>query len=363
MRLAMFAQVPRHNAATRAFCERPLPYLRERGIDARLFVPSEPAPYRRLVDAQSALHRLLAALYWFGLVLPRRLVQLAQASRADAIFVQRSLLHGASLPVLEILAAKLIRLRGGILLYHLDDALYLDYPRRYATRAQVADWVLTGNSAISSWARDLGARVWMFDGPVDVDRYPASHRANHSPPVIGWTGVFPETDLDPILPALSEVCERRGARVKVVSGRRYSRSELDGHLEWEQWSLEHEYDCLADADIAIAPLADTSYNRGREAFKIKEYMAAGLPVVCSPVGHNARVVRHGENGLHATDADEWIRALIRLIDDPTLRARMGASGQRLAQTNYALSSQAAKLADFLRTAVKANARRGSENAT
>jgi glycosyltransferase involved in cell wall biosynthesis len=78
------------------------------------------------------------------------------------------------------------------------------------------------------------------------------------------------------------------------------------------------------------PLADTEYNRAKESYKLKEYMAAGLAVVASPVGHNANTITHGEDGFLAETQEEWAAALLELIDDVEMRARMGAMARKRA---------------------------------
>jgi glycosyltransferase involved in cell wall biosynthesis len=83
---------------------------------------------------------------------------------------------------------------------------------------------------------------------------------------------------------------------------------------------------LAECDIGIAPLPDTPYTRGKCGFKVLQYMAAGLPVITSPVGVNADYVRP-ETGLHATTAEEWVAAVKRLAADPALRERMGRAAR------------------------------------
>ncbi len=59
-----------------------------------------------------------------------------------------------------------------------------------------------------------------------------------------------------------------------------------------------------------------------------EAMAAGRPVVATPVGGVAEVVDHGESGLITPvgDIESLACALRRLADDGELRARLGASG-------------------------------------
>jgi glycosyltransferase involved in cell wall biosynthesis len=63
-------------------------------------------------------------------------------------------------------------------------------------------------------------------------------------------------------------------------------------------------------------------------------MAAGLPVVTSPVGVNAEYVRPEETGLHAGPAEEWVAAIRRLAADPALRERMGRAGRRRVESEF-----------------------------
>lgn len=65
---------------------------------------------------------------------------------------------------------------------------------------------------------------------------------------------------------------------------------------------------------------------------IIEYMACGLPVVCTDVGGNPELVRHDENGylFPAGDTARLTTHLIELCQNPDKRAAMGRSGLRYA---------------------------------
>jgi glycosyltransferase involved in cell wall biosynthesis len=95
------------------------------------------------------------------------------------------------------------------------------------------------------------------------------------------------------------------------------------------------------------PLADTPYNRGKEGYKLKEYMAAGLPVVCSPVGRNLDVVEEGITGVFARSATEWEERLRELVRSVQLRQRLGEAGRLRALDQFGASRQAESLADLL----------------
>jgi glycosyltransferase involved in cell wall biosynthesis len=66
---------------------------------------------------------------------------------------------------------------------------------------------------------------------------------------------------------------------------------------------------------------------------IMEYMACGLPVVCSDVGGNPELVRHDENGylFEAGDIVGLTASLIELCRNPGKRVAMGQSGQQRAR--------------------------------
>jgi glycosyltransferase involved in cell wall biosynthesis len=68
---------------------------------------------------------------------------------------------------------------------------------------------------------------------------------------------------------------------------------------------------LADFDIGIVPLADIPFNHGRSNVKAREYAAAGVPWLASPVGS----YRHlgAEEGGQLVADDDWFDALDNLI--------------------------------------------------
>jgi glycosyltransferase involved in cell wall biosynthesis len=66
---------------------------------------------------------------------------------------------------------------------------------------------------------------------------------------------------------------------------------------------------------------------------LPQAMAAGLPVVATAVDGNAEAVTDGANGILVPPGDPGAMAgaLVRLLDDPDLAARMGEAGQASVQ--------------------------------
>jgi glycosyltransferase involved in cell wall biosynthesis len=349
LRIAFYGMLPSDNAATRLFCDRPRTYLTEEGVNSQLFLPSSPWLYNLFMGRVRG-RRAFGAAYWYGVVVARRLVQIVRGLRSDVIFVQRSLFRPKSPPVLEALVWLLGRkLLGRRILYHLDDALYeVGPPLFFRLRCRFADRVLTGNADIARFARKAGGVVLLYDGAVEVDRYPHKVHRDSGPVVLGWVGNGPSYNLDPIIPALVRLCRERDVIIKIVSRERYEPGELESKVIWEQWRPAREFALFEDFDVGLMPLEDSAYNRGKEAFKIKEYMATGLPVVCSPVGHNVGVVEGGVTGFFAATLDEWFEALVRLVDDVALRARLGDSGRAAVAERWSLAQRAPELARLAR---------------
>src|SRR3989338_10607095 len=93
------------------------------------------------------------------------------------------------------------------------------------------------------------------------------------------------------------------------------------------------------------PLDESPFSQGKCGLKILMYYAAGLPVVCSPVGANRELVVHGETGFLARTADEWASGLERLLADPDLGAAMGERGRSLLKERYGAMVIGSQLAD------------------
>jgi glycosyltransferase involved in cell wall biosynthesis len=75
-----------------------------------------------------------------------------------------------------------------------------------------------------------------------------------------------------------------------------------------------------------------------------EGMAAGLPIVAPASGGTPELVRDGRDGILYTpgSADAAARAVVQLIRDPELAARMGKSGRERAQADFSLSAWMAR---------------------
>ena len=107
-------------------------------------------------------------------------------------------------------------------------------------------------------------------------------------------------------------------------------------------------DVLKRLDIGLMPLYDDLWSRGKCGFKIIQYLAAGVPAVCTPVGINRDVVENGVNGFWADTKTDWIEKLSILIKDRDLRERMGKAGRQKILDGYTVQACAPKLMTWLK---------------
>lgn len=81
---------------------------------------------------------------------------------------------------------------------------------------------------------------------------------------------------------------------------------------------------------------------------VLEYMAAGLPVVATRVGGNQEQVRDGETGFLVPpgDSESLAKALLRLIQDDGLRARMSQVALRECTELYTMEKMIGRMEDY-----------------
>lgn len=87
-------------------------------------------------------------------------------------------------------------------------------------------------------------------------------------------------------------------------------------------------------DIGIAPLIDSSFNRGKSNLRWLEYSALKVPTVASRVGHFIDSIKDGEDGFLASSTDEFIKKLETLIKLPGIRNEMGKNAYNKVFSNF-----------------------------
>ena len=253
--------------------------------------------------------------------------------------------------------ARLVESFDGRVVYDLDDALYAETPsmlgkgrgarwlygpQQMSRILNRADALVVSTPALAEHLpKPVGGVTILPTVPDPTEYVLAKHGAAGG--LIGWAGTNGGLRyLDPLRLVMARLEHEGLGRLQVVSSQPWA-----GPSEFREWRLSDEPALFASFAVGIMPLPDTEYARAKAGFKLLQYMAAGVPVVASPVGINPELVERSGAGYLADGPEEWEEALRALLADPDLREQLGSSGRAFVSTYADLDDQADKIAALL----------------
>jgi glycosyltransferase involved in cell wall biosynthesis len=298
------------------------------------------------VAAATSSPRVLAA-HPYGVVRAERRLRALAKRGTETLLLQRE----ASPLSRGVLETDLLRsARHGV--YDFDDALQWDLgqgglARRLAPKApkcvagvRAADVVIAGNDLLADWASQWAHDVVVIPSCVEpADYIVKTSYVLQDTPRIGWLGsASAERHLAIAADGLLETYRRNGARLTVMSSGSRSLGSLDQMVDRVSWAPDSFASELASWDIAIAPLAESALARGKCAYKLLQYAAAGLPVVGSPVGANSAVL--ARLGATAAGTGDWVDALHEVLGSEPRRRASGQVARQVVTTSWSYASWA-----------------------
>jgi len=106
-------------------------------------------------------------------------------------------------------------------------------------------------------------------------------------------------------------------------------------------------DLVREADIHLAVMEESVAVDCKSELKWFEAGIFGIPSVVSPSRNYAEVLADGKDVLFATTTKEWHDELLRLVDRPALRQRIGAEAKHKIEQSYTWRAGAESLASVL----------------
>jgi glycosyltransferase involved in cell wall biosynthesis len=347
-RVAVLTEMDEWSSSTRYRASQYVPALRARFHTVELLTSGDTVERR---PGRVGQMRFFAE---HGVRYGRRLLEVRREVRAyDALFIQR----GLYVPGPGAIVAPVERF-GGRVVFDLDDAVF-ELPPLFAGKGPAARWlwgphqarrllrradaIVVSTPALAEMLPKGSVDPVVLPTVPDPARYSVVGHGEERPVVIGWTGTVGSIrSLDPLEPVFERLAHENLARLEVVSSQPWR-----PHAAFRQWRVEDATTLFADFAIGIMPLADTPYTRAKAGFKLLQYMAAGLPVVASPVGVNSELVRRSGAGYLAQGNDEWESALRELSRDAELRRELGRRGRAFVERFADLEGHARTLARLL----------------
>lgn len=232
-----------------------------------------------------------------------------------------------------------IKKRGAHYIFHvMDDWFSLPHYREMALRrSRLADLIVTPTDTLVSkvLAEVPSAKVFKLEEPIDVDRIsPLASDQAPSPQRLVWVG-NPQNlrFIGTVAEALNKLSKSHDFVLRVISARP-PEIELPFRTEWKKYSYQGESALLGGATAGLSPLEDTPYNRSKGIYKVKTYMAAGIPVVGSNIGYQKELVDHGKSGFLCNSDNDWVDSLSALLSNRSLANRMGREARRVAVSRF-----------------------------
>ncbi|HKP45075.1 MAG TPA: glycosyltransferase family 4 protein [Pyrinomonadaceae bacterium] len=336
------------------------PFLRSRGVEIT-YAPFESEELHSILHQAGNRTRKMALI---AASFSQRAAAVHQAKNYDLVYVFReAALLGP--PVFE----RWIHKAGVPMVFDFDDAVfvsyrsptngyfsYLKFASKVKTICRLSNHVMAGNPYLADYACQVNPNVTIIPTTIDTDRYVAQQqRCTRGPVTIGWTGSFSTVQhLDILRPILQKLAQQIEFRLRVIGTPVY---HLEGvELEAMQWRAETELDDLKGIDIGMMPLPDDDWSKGKCGLKALQFMALGIPVICSPVGVNTEIIEDGVNGFLASSEEEWLDKLTLLITSPDLRARLGRAGRETVENKYSAKRQAPRVFELWQSVVRDSAR-------
>ncbi|MBL4649556.1 MAG: hypothetical protein JKY03_07475 [Aureispira sp.] len=225
----------------------------------------------------------------------------------------------------------LVLIRNDATLYDIDDAEYLRQPTStlhfFLKHCQK---VSVGSQALKEYCLVYNSTVYIQTSPVI--KHTHSKKEKTTPRHLGWVGDFGngrsisksfshKTSLYQLLfPALLEIdipIKRSLIGIKnpkdIPEIESYFKEkpniqlEIPTQLNWE--TDECLYPLIATFDIGVSPMVDHPFNQAKSAFKAKQYLSCGVPVVGSSIGENDKFVQHHQNGLLCQEVHDFKLAI------------------------------------------------------
>lgn len=267
-----------------------------------------------------------------------------EMTRFDVIVIVKEF-HPGIYPLIRRLKAQ-----GRIFLYDIVDNPFCTDPRSVSYHEhpeflQLMDGVISSNPIQTEDVQPINPHVRLIEHPIinfETTSYPQKPFVD-----LLWQGYMANVECMYRLHALLErIQQETSARIRMTYHSNAPTKE-DGMIRFVKWKIRDWQKMLAQADIGIVIKApDDDIQCRKPSNKVLSYMAAGLPVVCTPTEADKLIMEHGKTGFFACTDEEWYTYLKKLIEDPALRKEMGMRGREYVWQHFTIEAITRKYLNF-----------------
>jgi L-malate glycosyltransferase len=216
--------------------------------------------------------------------------------------------------------------------------------------------VITCTPRLTEIALDINRNrnVTDISSTINTERFQPVHAyTNKETTILGWTGTHSTIPfLETISQVLQQVYKERKVKLLVIANREYQMPGIE--TIYQPWNESTEVQDLHKMDIGLYPIPANEFSLGKSSLKALTYMSVGIPVVATAYGTNFRVVEHGVQGFLAANDEEWKNRIIELIDNVSLRERMGKAGRKKVEDEFSVNANFPKYLQVFKSVIPNN---------
>lgn len=264
-------------------------------------------------------------------------------NKYNIIYMQRPMSSGHST---NNFFEKLLTKRNPNLIFDYDDALFLEHKKKIIDLICLSKICVCGNKYLADFTKKYNSDTFIIPTAIDTEKF--TPKSGNGALTIGWTGTsgnyqFFTEQMIAEINAILKVYEH--VRFLFICDHRPD-NRFTFPYDFIYWNDKTEVDDLRNIDIGLMPLIDSAWSRGKCGFKLIQYGAIGIASIASDVGVNSDVIFDGESGLLIKDGS-WTIALKTLIENSSLRKKMGTHARKHIQKNYSLKTNYKKLSQVI----------------
>lgn len=242
-------------------------------------------------------------------------------------------------------AIKKMRERGIKVLYEIDDYLHgiqhmedhdfkaafdKEHLRNVEQAMKRCDGIICSTPFIAEMYRHFNKNVYVCRNGIDPKRYELT-RPDRPTTNIGWAGGTGHAKaILPWLQQTANVMARREDTTFVSIGQPFA-AAFRQHFGEQRCiavpfaALEQYPAAMTMLDIGLAPSGKGAWWKGKSDLRWLEAGALGIPLIASPTIYPS--IEDGVTGFTATNAAEMAEKLFTLVDDDSLRIKMGEAAK------------------------------------
>jgi glycosyltransferase involved in cell wall biosynthesis len=220
----------------------------------------------------------------------------------------------------------LVSVRNKNTIYDLDDADYLEHPpETIYFFIKNCSAVSVGSLELCQNLSGLNKRIILNTSPTPD--YKIIKKERNAIFTIGWIGDFSgghkESMIESFFPALDDLHFKIKLILLGVKNKSIYAFNLEYFQAFKNITLEMPQDIdwknerdiqkrISKFDIGIATLLDNELQRSKSAFKTKQYLNNGVPVLSSDIRENNLFVENGKNGFLCSNYLEFRKRIIEI---------------------------------------------------